>query len=83
MIEIKILDKEIVLKNIVTRRTRLIYLNDISGFRNSIWSGAVSFRDKNDKILFRIKDYYYRNLNEIIKRLDKPYLGKEKGILRK
>lgn len=80
VIEIEILNKEIVLKNIVTRRIRLIYINEVAGFRNSIWSGAVSFRDKNDKILFRINNQYYKNFTDIIKEIDKPYFGKEKGI---
>ena len=83
IIEIEISEKKVVLKNIVTRRIRIVPLNAISGFRSSFWNEKVSFRDKNENILFRLNDGYYRNFIEIINNIEKPYLGKEKGFFRK
>jgi hypothetical protein len=74
VVEIEVLGKDIVLRNIITKQVRIVGVNEIIGFRRSYWSELFLFIGKNNKTVFKIKGSYYRNLDDVIEKIGKPLM---------
>ncbi|MFA0964552.1 hypothetical protein AB9P05_22280 [Roseivirga sp. BDSF3-8] len=73
---IRVNEQEVVIRNIVTRREKIILRKDLAGFTYNPWLKRVRLVSKGGKPVATIWDYYYDNLEDLISLLELERLHK-------
>ncbi len=70
-------ESEIILTNILTRRTKVLAKECLTGYRDTFRHGyTILLIDKNDKVAAKIHEHYYRQFPVLIENLGLIYLGR-------
>ncbi len=70
--------EQIILKNIVTRQSRIFTFNQLAGYKDSFKNGfSIEIIDKNGVALTELIGYYYQDFQELIDKLNLEYLGRK------
>jgi hypothetical protein len=75
--EIEIADKTITLKNLLTRRTRVIQRSELKGYRDTFRNGyTILLVDQSDRVTAKIHEHYYKDFKRLIDNLGLLYVGR-------
>lgn len=74
--EIKIDNAIITLTSVLTKKEKKIEIDKLKGFKNNIWSNHILLIDKNEKIVTRIYEPFYKDFKNLLGTMELEYLGR-------